>query len=214
MPDQLCGAEQVPKPTYVTIAGTIGAGKSTTVQALATLLPDSETYQEVRDIYLERFYADPSRFGFLNQLAYSLQYLEQAVAISRSSHAYVLQDRSIYDTHEVFSRMRLQQGVIDPDAFVLLSRIARACVSLSTPDLLVHLTVNPTEALRRVRLRAFAEEARITQALLLDLDAAYRKWFDGFTLCRKLEIETTCKSPDEVCAAIVSAVADVRTKGA
>ncbi len=191
---------------YAIVAGTIAAGKSTAVTEARRHLAGADFYEEDRDIFLVRSAADPAAFGFLNQLAYTLQFLEQAATIAGSAAPYVIQHRSIHETHGVFTLMRHEEGLIDDDQYELLSRVDRAARALVTPDLLIHLRVDPDVALERARRRKLAGEESLTLGAMERLDAAYRRWFDEFAVCPKVEIDTGATPVAAVGEAIATAV--------
>lgn len=190
---------------YIVVAGSIGVGKTTTVEALVRTLQSCVGFYEFRDRYLQRFYDDPTKFAFLNQLAYSLQYLEQASEIaSLSCHA--AQDRSIYDTHQVFSQWRRDIGLIHEDEFELLARIFRAADRIVRPTLMVLLDAPVDVAMARIKQRRLATEMDLTTQFLEELSDQYMRWFDVFDLCPKLKLCTDKQAPHEVVQAILRAL--------
>lgn len=191
------------KRHYIVIAGSIGTGKTTTTEAVAKAMPNCSAFVEVRDTFLARFYEDPNRYAFLNQLAYSLQYLEQAVEISKST-SHIVQDRSIYDTHQVFSQWRRETGLIFEDEFELLQRIFRASDRLARPTLLVLLESSVDVALSRIIARDLPTELGLTNEFLSDLTLRYTEWFDRFGLAPKLRLPTDTTSVDEVVDTILT----------
>jgi deoxyadenosine/deoxycytidine kinase len=182
---------------YIVIAGNLGTGKSTAADLLAQEYPGTRLYLETREQILERFYAEPERLAFNLQLDYSLQYLEHALSIARSDGV-VVQDRSIFDTHEVFSALRYRAGSIDSDQFRSLDRIFKMAVALAKPTHLVLLDAQPEVSLQRVVSRALSAERGVTLQLVRDLRNEYLSWFEGFELCPKTRIDTTYLMPTEV----------------
>jgi deoxyadenosine/deoxycytidine kinase len=178
--------------TYVIVAGNIGTGKTTAVQQVSLRLKTATAFYEERDVYLARFYSDPERYAFVNQLAYSLQYLNQAVHISKCNEV-VIQDRSIYDTHEVFSTMRFEDGLINNEEFRLLERIYDTCHLITQPTLLVVLDASVDVAYQRFEARAHELEVGLTKELLHKLRDRYLAWYSSFNLCAKVLINTDDK---------------------
>jgi deoxyadenosine/deoxycytidine kinase len=198
----------MPPIKYVIVAGNIGTGKTTAVQQVSLRLKTAAAFYEERDIYLARFYSDPERYAFVNQLAYSLQYLTQAAHISKSNEV-VIQDRSIYDTHEVFSTMRFEEGLIKNEEFLLLERIHDACHLITQPSLLVVLDASVDVAYRRFKARAHELEKGLTKQLLHRLRNRYLAWYSSFDLCAKVLIRTDDAPIQIVAQSIIEALMDV-----
>lgn len=190
---------------YIVIAGSIGTGKTTTSEAVASMVPGWAALVETRDTFLARFYDDPKKYAFLNQLAYSLQYVEQAVEISMATRD-IVQDRSIYDTHQVFSQWRREAGLICEDEFELLERTFRIAHRLVCPTLLVLLECSIEVASRRIVSRNMTTELGLTSPFLSELSHRYANWFEHFDLSPKLRLSTDHQPVASVVDSILSAV--------
>ena len=191
---------------YIAVTGSIGVGKTTTVNGLVAALDDCIGFYEVRDKYLQRFYNDQNKFAFLNQLAYSLQYLEQASEIAALS-SNIAQDRSIYDTHQVFSEWRHSIGLIDDDEFELLARVFRSTDRIVRPTLVVLLETSVDLAMARIAERQLPTEMGLTSEFLADLSEQYSSWFSKFDLCQKIKLRSDNESPEHIVRAILQTVA-------
>ena len=192
---------------YIIIAGNICVGKTTTCELLGKSLACSVFYEK-REILLKEYYSDPDKFAFLNQLTYSLQFLEQAVEISKCKGAAV-QDRSIYDTHNVFSRLHLQSNRISSLEFSLLDRILRSADQLIRPSLLILLDAPIDTVYKRMQVRGFNEELSVTPAYLAELQDLYLSWFKAFDICDKKYFNTDSVQPQQLARDILK-VAGVR----
>jgi deoxyadenosine/deoxycytidine kinase len=187
---------------YIILAGNLGTGKTTLSNILSKQLANSVIFNEVRDIYLEQFYSNPQQFAFHNQLAYSLQYLEQAIAISNTSKT-VIQDRSIYDTHYVFSDLWFKNGAISKNEFLLLERILHAAERIAKPTYLFLLDAEVNIAYERVLRRGLEIEKNVTKKYLSVLQEKYHKWYESFKVCPKAMILTDSIKPYEVSMVIL-----------
>jgi deoxyadenosine/deoxycytidine kinase len=195
----------MPPTEYIIVTGNIGTGKTTSVQHANLLLNNSVAFYEERDIYLSRFYSNPVKYAFLNQLAYSLQYLNHAALISKYDEV-VIQDRSIYDTHEVFSKMRLNDGMISNEEFLLLKRIYDASTLIVQPTLMVMLDASVEVTYKRFLARAHQQEVGLTKGLLEELKDVYRTWYTEFDVCKKILINTDNIAPLMVAESIVKTI--------
>ncbi len=109
------------KHVYITVAGNIGAGKSTLVAILAEAFGWQPYYELVADHpYLDDYYQDRGRWGFHSQIWFLSQRFEQQQEITDTPTA-VNQDRSIYEDYEVFVKGLLEQGILSHRITLLLS---------------------------------------------------------------------------------------------
>src|ERR1017187_2434233 len=161
---------------YVVIAGSIGVGKSTLLDGLLQQLAGSVGYREERESFLAEFYQEPAKHAFTLQLAYSLQYLQHSIAI-HDEQRLVIQDRSIWDTHHVFSRWRRELGFISAIEFQLLNRIVEICEMHRKPDLFIMLDADVQTSLERIRARKLKEEAISTADCLQHRRVYFGRWF-------------------------------------
>ena len=89
---------------FITVAGNVGAGKSTLTKLVGEKLGFETHFEKVDgNPYLEDFYKDQEKWGFHLQL----YFLDQRFKQQKESHAnglHNIQDRSIYEDVERFAR--------------------------------------------------------------------------------------------------------------
>lgn len=188
----------MPPRRYIVLVGGLAVGKTSTARRVGELMSAAEIFIETRDEYLEAFYADPGRFAFLNQLAYTLQFVEQAALIAKSDAELVVQDRSIYDTHEVFTLSRFQEKAISEREVRLLERGLRAADIMIRPNAIVLLEADAETAYARLVDRGETVERQVTLDYMRGLDAAHRQWFDRIDWCPTESIRTDDRSVNQV----------------
>ena len=159
---------------YISIAGLIGAGKSSLATALGEELDLPVYYEPVTDNeYLEDFYADMSRYGFALQVHLLNKRFRQQQEIVWSE-AGAVQDRTIYED-AVFARMLADDGLMDRrDYETYLSLFTTMAHFMQKPDVIVYLDVTPEESLQRIRMRKREVESGMTLEYLTKLHAAYQ----------------------------------------
>jgi deoxyadenosine kinase len=158
---------------YISIAGLIGAGKSSLATALGEELGMPVYYEPVADNeYLDDFYADMARYGFALQVHLLNKRFRQQQEIVWSEKGAV-QDRTIYED-AVFARMLADDGLMERrDYETYLGLFSTMAHFMQRPDVIVYLDVSPEESLRRIRLRRRECEGGITLEYLTKLAAAY-----------------------------------------
>lgn len=166
---------------HILVAGNIGVGKSTLVQALAekygwTPLPEPAALNP----YLEDFYQDMCRWSFHSQvffLTHRLRLHQQA----QNLPSIVVQDRSLYEDAEIFVETLYRQGHMserDYRTYRALYETVRALIP--PPDAVVYLRASVPTLLQRIARRGRAYEQDISPAYLYQLNQRYEAWIRSF----------------------------------
>src|SRR5690606_34474404 len=93
----------IPNDAVITIAGTVGVGKSTTTKALAKALNFKTSFEKVdTNPYLDKFYADFERWSFHLQIYFLGERFKEQKRIFEYGGGFV-QDRSIYEDTGIFA---------------------------------------------------------------------------------------------------------------
>ena len=176
---------------YVSVAGNIGAGKSTAVGLLADAFGWQPYYEFVADQpYLDDYYREPQRWGFHSQIWFLSQRFEQQQEIADTPIA-VVQDRSMYEDYEVFVKGLLEQGILSHRDFRTYRRLYQALLHVaSPPTLMIYLRATVPTLQARITGRSRPAEQAIPTAYLEHLNRRYEEWFRRFDLCPVLAIAT------------------------
>jgi len=176
---------------HVSIAGNIGAGKSTLVSLLAASAGLQPFPESVADHpYLAEYYVDPSRWAFHSQIAFLTQRLEQHRAILAHAGP-VCQERSIYEDYAVFGTTLWRQGMLSERDFRIYERLFRASTAdLPPPTLLVLLTAPVGALQQRIARRGRHAERGIATEYLTYLERGYHDWMAAWQACPVLVIAT------------------------
>ena len=176
---------------YITIAGNIGAGKSTLVGILADAFGLQPYYEVIADHpYLDDYYADRLRWGFHSQIWFLSQRFEQQQEIADTPIS-VVQDRSMYEDYEVFVKGLLEQGILSHRDFRTYRRLYQALMhSVQPPTLLIYLRAGVPTLRQRIDRRARPSEQRIPDGYLEQLNRRYDEWLRRFEVCPVLIVDT------------------------
>ena len=130
---------------FITVAGNVGAGKSTLTKLVAERLGFEAHYEKVDgNPYLEDFYKDQEKWGFHIQLYFLAQRFKQQKEID-SNGLNNIQDRSIYEDW-YFAKVNKDLGRISELEFQmyegLLENMLEELNELpkKAPDLMIYLT--------------------------------------------------------------------------
>jgi len=176
---------------HVGIAGNMGVGKSTLTAALALRLGARAFYETVEDHpYLERFYEDMRRWGFQSQFFFLSQAFSQHSAILRSDRICV-QDRTIYEHFEVFAASLHDQGLLDPEDFLVLREHYESLTAVVPgPDLMIYLRASVPTLLERIHARDRGCETSVSADYLAGLDRRYESWMAQYEASDVLVVDT------------------------
>lgn len=175
---------------FISIAGNIGAGKSTAATLIARKLGLTALYEPVvNNRFLLDYYADMKRWSFTLQLEFLIRRVEHHEQSERLGRG-VIQDRTLYEDPEVFARFLHGRGCMDDRELALYHEyFDRLHASLPRPDKVLYLEVSEVPVLlSRIHERNRPGEGGIDGSFLSSLDMHYRALPE--TLLQKYGIPT------------------------
>lgn len=161
---------------FVAVAGIIGAGKSSFVRNLSNKTGWVPFYEPVEtNPYLEKFYADMSRYALEMQIFLLAKRFEMHQKINWMEEP-IIQDRTIYED-TMFAKILHDMGHIDDLGYATYKRLFHIYKRyLIYPDVIIYLNVSPEVALERTRKRARAGEDAVSLDYLQLLHREYETW--------------------------------------
>ncbi|MCD6577454.1 MAG: deoxynucleoside kinase [Anaerolineaceae bacterium] len=176
---------------FITVAGNIGAGKSTLVRMLSQRLGWEPFFEPVsNNPYLADFYEDMKAWGFHSQI-YFLSHRLKVYRELADCQSSVILDRSLYEDAEIFARNLFTKGVMNQRDYETYDALYRSLTSfLPTPDLMIYLRASISTLAERIKNRGRAFEQTIKSDYLSQLNQAYEMWISNFSLCPVLTIPT------------------------
>ena len=158
---------------YISFSGLIGAGKSTMTKALGKEMKIPTFFENVKNIpILELFYKDMKKYGFLLQTHLLNKRFAQQQKIVWSKQGGI-QDRSIYED-KIFATMLYKSKLMSEHQYkTYIELFENMSKFMQQPDFIIHLDIEPKEALRRIKLRNRSCEATITIEYLTALYNEY-----------------------------------------
>jgi deoxyadenosine/deoxycytidine kinase len=186
---------------FIAVAGNIAAGKTGLVSRLAEDLGAQALTEDVAaNPYFDRYYREPERWAFHSQVAFVADSLRRHVVALRGGAA--VQDRTIYETIDVFSRLLWQEGHLSDDQMETLTTFRECAQGLPRqPTLLIHLHAPVPELLRRIALRSRESEQAIDTTYLTRLADLYDEFVEGWDICPIVRVNTEAhdlREPGEV----------------
>ena len=174
---------------FITVAGNIGAGKSTLVGLLGSHLGWEPYFEPMaNNPYLADFYADMPQWGFHSQIFFLSHRLHVYHELDQCGDSVIL-DRSLYEDAEIFANNLYINGIMSERDFNTYQSLYHSLLDfLPVPDLVVYLRASVDTLLERISKRGRTYEKSISRDYLEQLNGSYEKWIAGFSLCPILTI--------------------------
>ena len=166
------------KIKHIVISGNIGVGKTTLSEKISKKFNWDLQLEEVKDNpYLEDFYKSMSNWSFHLQIFFLNSRFNQIQKISESKKI-VIQDRSIYEDYEVFTKTLYDSGVLMEREFNNYKRLYNTILKyINEPDLLIYLkNLNIDKIISNIDKRSRKFEKAIDKEYLKKLNLYYENW--------------------------------------
>ncbi|MGX0563898.1 deoxyadenosine/deoxycytidine kinase [Staphylococcus schleiferi] len=176
----------IPSNAIITIAGTVGVGKSSLTQALAEKLNFRTSYENVENNpYLDKFYQDFNRWSFHLQIYFLAERFKEQKRMFEYGGGFV-QDRSIYEDVDIFAKMHEEQGTMSEEDFQTYSNLFEAMVLtpyFPKPDVLIYLESDYDTVIERIQTRGRQMEIETDPEYWKMLFKRYDDWINQFNAC-------------------------------
>lgn len=181
----------IPANAVITIAGTVGVGKSTMTNALADALRFRTSFEKVdTNPYLDKFYADFERWSFHLQIYFLAERFKEQKRIFEYGGGFI-QDRSIYEDTGIFAKMHYEKGTMSPVDYETYKSLFEAMVMtpyFPHPDLLIYLEGSIDDILERIKLRGRPMEQQTPITYWEEMHGRYENWINNFNACPVLRL--------------------------
>jgi deoxyadenosine/deoxycytidine kinase len=180
------------RPTYIAVAGNIGAGKSSFVTFLRSRCAVEAVFEPNEDNpFLERFYHDMPRWALASQTFFLASKLELHLSFEGRTGPPFVQDRTIWEDRHVFAEHLYRSGRLAEDEFATYCRLFEAIdPRLRRPDLLIYLRCPVRVLRRRIRQRGRSMEQEIPVAYLRSLERLYDNFYEAWDASPKAQLDT------------------------
>ena len=162
------------KPTHVAVEGPIGVGKSTLVRRLAKHYGAREVLEDIRNPFLDDFYAGKPGAAFQCQVYFLLmRYQQQQALVQEDLFSQATVSDYLFLKDKIFAYLNLEQdelNVYERLFSVLVEQVAR-------PDLVIYLQAPDETLVQRIKKRGRPSEQKISKEYLSELNKAYNYFF-------------------------------------
>ncbi|MEK3834764.1 MULTISPECIES: deoxynucleoside kinase [unclassified Paenibacillus] len=194
----------IPNNAIITVAGTVGVGKSTLTAALAERLGFQTSLEQVdHNPYLEKFYHDFERWSFHLQIYFLAERFKEQKKMFELGGGFV-QDRSIYEDTGIFAKMHADQGTMSPTDYATYTSLYEAMVMtpyFPHPDVLIYIEGSLPSILTRINERGREMEIQTDVSYWEHMHDRYSQWINEFSACPVLRLnidEYDVKDPASV----------------
>ncbi|WNS75517.1 deoxynucleoside kinase [Bacillus sp. DTU_2020_1000418_1_SI_GHA_SEK_038] len=181
----------IPSNAVITIAGTVGVGKSTMTNALAKALHFRTSFEKVdTNPYLDKFYADFERWSFHLQIYFLAERFKEQKRIFEYGGGFI-QDRSIYEDTGIFAKMHYEKGTMSKVDYETYTSLFEAMVMtpyFPHPDLLIYLEGSLDDILSRIHERGRPMEQQTPIEYWKEMHKRYEDWINSFNACPVLRL--------------------------
>ncbi|MBY0121966.1 deoxynucleoside kinase [Bacillus sp. S/N-304-OC-R1] len=181
----------IPSNAVITIAGTVGVGKSTMTNALAEALHFRTSFEKVdTNPYLDKFYADFERWSFHLQIYFLAERFKEQKRIFEYGGGFI-QDRSIYEDTGIFAKMHYEKGTMSKVDYETYTSLFEAMVMtpyFPHPDLLIYLEGSLDDILSRIHERGRPMEQQTPIEYWEEMHKRYEDWINSFNACPVLRL--------------------------
>ncbi|WP_379133948.1 deoxynucleoside kinase [Paenibacillus sp. sgz500958] len=199
----------IPDNALITVAGTVGVGKSTLTGALAQRLNFQTSLEQVdHNPYLEKFYHDFERWSFHLQIYFLAERFKEQKKMFEMGGGFV-QDRSIYEDTGIFAKMHADQGTMSKTDYETYTSLYEAMVMtpyFPHPDVLIYIEGSLPSILNRINERGREMEIQTDVSYWEQMHGRYSIWINEFKACPVLRLnidEYDVNDPDSMSEILV-----------
>lgn len=181
---EACEKYGIPRDAIITIAGTVGVGKSTLTKKIAETLDFRTSFEKVDgNPYLEKYYQDFNRWSFHLQIYFLAERFKEQKRMFQYGGGFI-QDRSIYEDTAIFAQMNYDNGSMSKEDFDTYNSLFNAMVMtpyFPHPNLIIYLEGDIDEIVGRIGTRGRQMEIDTPVEYWYNLHRRYEDWIENFT---------------------------------
>ncbi|MDG5787529.1 deoxynucleoside kinase [Evansella sp. AB-P1] len=195
---------QLNSRSLITLAGTVGVGKSTLTKTLAEALNFNTSFEKVENNpYLEDYYSDFKSWSFHLQIYFLAERFKEQKKMYETNCGYV-QDRSIYEDVGIFAKLQYDNNNMTDRDYETYCSLFEAMISspyFPKPDVLIYIDGELPQIIKRIEERGREMEVTTPNSFWIDLHTRYNEWISTFNVCPILHLDINsydCHNVDSI----------------
>lgn len=175
----------------VSLVGSLAVGKSTIIDGLKKIMDNCIFVVEdpSKNIFLEDFYADMSKWGFHSQISSLAMITENYLSCDKGK--IIIYDRCV-DEMITFAMMQFEHGNMSEKEFKVYKSLYNSILSMiPSVDLFIYCKCSADISLERIKLRNRIYEQNLDVDYLREINAYYEKWINTVERDRVETIDTS-----------------------
>jgi len=166
---------------HITVAGNIGAGKTTLTRLLAKHYNWEPHFEALDDNpYISDFYDDMHRWSF-NMQIYFLNSRFNSILEIMNGKSSVIQDRSIYEDANIFAPNLHGMGLMSTRDYNTYKTLFESVKSMiKPPDLMIYMRASIPTLVNQIQKRGRQYEDSIRLDYLRRLNERYEAWVSNY----------------------------------
>jgi len=165
---------------YVSISGSVAAGKTTMLNLLMQQLGERAKAHEERpqdNPFIRDYYADSKRWSFHSQMTFLALYFDDP-QWKKQDREFFFFDRCLIE-NLVIARYRMEEGDLTQDEYAVIEKMAGGIAALMPPiDKYIYLRCSADLLVKRLRERGREYEGALGMAYASKLKALYDAWLE------------------------------------
>ncbi len=187
----------------VSLVGNLAVGKSTIVNGLKSIMDNCVFVLEdaSKNLFLEDFYADMSKWGFHSQISSLAMITENFLSCNKEK--IIIYDRGI-DEIITFATMQFEHGNMNEKEFKLYKSLYDSILSmLPSVNLFIYCKCPVDISLERIKIRNRTFEQDIDISYLQEVNTYYEKWINTIDKDKVEIIDTSVEIDFEMIRSII-----------
>lgn len=199
---------------YILITGCTGVGKSTTYDFLCDAYKNHIGFADpyVDNPFIADAYSEGNK-SFQSQVFFFKEFLKIHKIISNTIDKVIIQERSIFESIEIFCKLFMYSGKMDLNEFLTMRDLLSQVEGwIRKPDVVLHIKADGKIIKKRIESRNREFEKDIDEKFILTQNKLYEEWLGAFCdnqNIKLIEIDNSQMSIDETNQSILALLQQV-----